>query len=299
MKSLDNALLVIGARSLIGRRLREMMDAWPGPVCFTSRKPLFDQSLILDFEAPERFNPAMAFRTVIICTPIWLVQERLLNHLVKLGMTRLVAFSSTSLFTKGGSETGEERDVVQNLARGEKSIIDFCGQRSVSWTILRPTLIYDEGRDENVTRMASTIGRLGVFPVCAPANGLRQPVHACDLAQAAVDAALAPNAENKAYNVPGGEDLTYRAMTERIFTALGRKPRIIGLPESLWRLGFAVLDFVQPGRKLKRNIGMALRMNQDLWFDATPAARDFGYSARPFRPDFSGIRLDQEASSAP
>jgi hypothetical protein len=97
MESQDNALLVIGARSLIGRRLREVADRWPGTVRFTSRKQLYGQSLILDFQAPESFNPGMDFQTVAICTPIWLVEERLLNHLVKLGMRRLVAFSSTSL----------------------------------------------------------------------------------------------------------------------------------------------------------------------------------------------------------
>jgi nucleoside-diphosphate-sugar epimerase len=298
MESQDNALLVIGARSLIGRRLRERADAWPGTVRFTSRRLIDDQSLILDFGAPEGFDPGMEFATVIVCTPIWLLEDRLLNRLLGLGMKRLVAFSSTSLFTKGNSETDEERDVVQNLAIGEKSMIDFCCRHGVAWTILRPTLIYDEGRDENITRMAATIRKLGFFPVCAPANGLRQPVHARDLAVAALVVAMTRSAENKAYNVPGGEGMTYRAMVEQIFVALDRKPLIVDVPEWAWRLGFAVLDIVQPGKKLKRNIGMATRMNQDLWFDVKPAVEDFGYAPEGFTPDFSGTDSGREASSA-
>jgi uncharacterized protein YbjT (DUF2867 family) len=168
----------------------------------------------------------------------------------------------------------------------------------VSWTILRPTLIYDEGFDENVTRMAAMIRKLGFFPVCAPANGLRQPVHARDLAQAVLCVAVTPAAENKAYNVPGAESLTYRAMAERIFAALGRKPLIVDVPEWAWRLGFAALDILQPGKKLKRNIGMVLRMNQDLWFDATLAVQDFGFAPAAFKPDFSGTAPGLEPSTA-
>lgn len=298
MESQDNALLVIGARSLIGRRLRDFADRWSGPVRFTSRKQLSGQSLILDFEAPQSFDPGMDFLTVIVCTPIWLLQESLLNHLVKLGMKRLVAFSSTSLFTKGESETQEEREVVAKLASGEKSTIDFCERAGVAWTILRPTLIYDEGHDENITRMAAMIRKLGFFPVCAPANGLRQPVHARDLAAAALICALTARTENKAYNVPGGEYMTYRAMAEAIFTALGRKPLIVDVPEWVWRLGFAALNLIQPGKKLKRNIGMVTRMNQDLYFDVKPAVEDFGYAPDGFTPDFSGTDPTPAPSSA-
>lgn len=299
MESQDNALLVIGARSLVGRRLRDVAERWPGPVRFTSRKPADDQSLILNFETSEDFYPGMAFATVIVCTPIWLLTEGLLNHLLKNGMTRLVAFSSTSLFTKGESETDEEREVVRELAAGEKSIIEFCNSHDIAWTILRPTLIYDEGHDENVTRMAAMIRKLGMFPVCAPANGLRQPVHARDLAVAALTAAMTPRTRNKAYNLPGGETMTYRAMAEQIFKALGRKPRVIAVPEWAWRLGFAVLDFVQPGKKLKRNIGMVTRMNQDLCFDPAPAIADFGYAPGPFTPDFSETDPTPEPSTGP
>lgn len=287
MTDSNNALLVIGGRSLVGRRLRDIASSWPGEVRFTSRKPLNDQSLMLDMKAPKAFRPGLNFPTVIACTPIWLIEEPLLEHLAGLGMLRLIAFSSTSLFTKQESETEEEREVVSKLEHGEKSIIDFCERRGVAWTILRPTLIYDEGFDENVTRMASLIRKLGFFPVCGPAGGLRQPVHARDLARAALAAAVSNDAKNKAYNVPGGESLTYRAMAERIFMALDRKPMIVDIPESLWRLAFAGLNLLQPGRAVKRNIGMVLRMNQDLWFDALPAVRDFGYAPGPFQPDFT------------
>jgi len=289
MESDRGNLLVIGARSLVGRRLREAgsgPEGWAGEVRFTSRQQLANQSLVLDFENPEAFQPGMAFENVIFCTPVWLGTDRLFGHLKSLGMRRLVAFSSTSLFTKETSGNEAERGVARQLLEGEKSTIDFCRDSDVAWTILRPTLIYDEGLDENVSRIASTIRKLGFFPVCPPASGLRQPVHAGDLALAALKALRSDTAKGQAYNLSGADTLTYRDMVARIFEGMGRKPAIVAIPESGWRLIFGVLKAVQPHRDLKQNLDMALRMNRDLWFDSAQATRDFGYAPRPFRPDF-------------
>ncbi len=289
MDSDQGNLLVIGARSLVGRRLREAVtgpEGWKGEVRFTSRQQLANQSLVLDFANPEAFQPGMVFRNVIFCTPVWLGSDRLFRHLESLGMQRLVAFSSTSLFTKETSGSQAERGVVRQLLDGEKSTIDFCADRDIGWTILRPTLIYDEGQDENVSRIASTIRKLGFFPVCPPASGLRQPVHARDLAVAALKALRSDAARGQAYNLSGGDSLTYRAMVARIFEAMGRKPAILDVPEGVWRLLFGALKTVQPRRDLKENLDMALRMNRDLWFDSASATRDFGYSPEPFRPNF-------------
>ena len=289
MESDQGNLLVIGARSLVGRRLREAVTGpagWKGEVRFTSRQQLANQSLVLDFADPEAFQPGMTFHNVIFCTPVWLGSERLFRHLKTLGMRRLVAFSSTSLFTKETSGNEAERGVVRQLLDGEKSTIDFCEAGDVAWTILRPTLIYDEGQDENVSRIASTIRKLGFFPVCPPASGLRQPVHARDLAVAALQALRSDAARGHAYNLSGGESLTYRDMVARVFEAMGRRPAIIAVPEGLWRFVFGLLKAMQPHRDLKQNLDMALRMNRDLWFDHASAARDFGYAPEAFRPNF-------------
>ncbi len=280
-------LLVIGARSLVGRRLRDATSDWAGEVRFTSRQQLANQSLILNFDRPQDFQPGLDFPTVILCTPVWLVSEKILSRLAELGMRRLVAFSSTSLFIKETSGSDAERQVVRQLLDGEKSTVDFCEARGIDWTILRPTLIYDEGQDENVSRIASMIQKLGFLPVCPPADGLRQPVHARELAAAALQAARSLAAHNKAYNLSGGESLTYRSMVERVFSGMGRKPAVVPVPENLWRLAFKGLDILQPHKALKRNINMVLRMNQDLWFDHGPATRDFGYAPGPFKPEFS------------
>ncbi len=278
-------LLVIGGRSLIGRRLGEIVPA----ATLTSREVLPGNSLVLDTEHPQAFAPAATFDTVIMCAPVWLMTADLLERLYLLGMRRLVVFSSTSLVTKDTSADAAERAVVAKLAAGEKAVMAFCQVMAVAYTILRPTLIYDEGEDENVSAIAATIRKFGFFPVCGQASGLRQPVHARDLAIAALQVAGTKLSYNKSYNLAGGETLAYRDMVLRVFKGLDKQPVILVIPEILWRLGFLVRNLL-PARGPKRNIQMVLRMNLDLRFDSRDAVRDFGYAPGLFQPKFSDAK---------
>jgi nucleoside-diphosphate-sugar epimerase len=197
-------------------------------------------------------------------------------------MARLVAFSSTSRFTKARSPDPAERAVAARLAEGEARVEAFCADAGVAWTVLRPTLIYAEGLDRNVSRLAGLARRFGVLPLSGRGQGLRQPVHADDLAVAAVEALGREAAFGRAYDLPGGETLSYRAMAERVFAGLGRTPRILSVPKPVWRAGLAVAAPLLPG------VGAAMgeRMDQDLAFDGAAAARDLGWSPRPFQPRF-------------
>ena len=50
------------------------------------------------------------------------------------------------------------------------------------------TMIYDGVTDGNIAAIAAFIRRRGWFPVAGPARGLRQPVHAADVAAACLAA---------------------------------------------------------------------------------------------------------------
>ncbi|GGZ43728.1 SDR family oxidoreductase [Asticcacaulis endophyticus] len=283
--------LIIGVTSLVGARLAEVLRADSNgfePVC-TTRRPKRADEVRFDLTDPHTFG-GEGFSHVIATTPIWLMTDEVLTRLWGQGMTRLVVFSSTSRFSKTFSPEPEERRIADLLAASEARISAFGAIHNVGVTILRPTLIYDEGRDQNISRIAKFIDRFGFFVVCGKGAGLRQPVHARDLATAALQALRSDAARDKAYDLSGGETLSYRDMVARIFEAKSLRPQIISLPAWLWRLGFSVLGLIRPGQNLKSNINMALRMNDDLVFDHSPAHTDFGYGPQPFRPSF--IRPD-------
>ncbi len=277
------AVLVLGATSLIGGYLeRELADAGVAYTQVSRTPPPLDRCwLQADLSDPDLAAKLPPTHQVYSLSPIWLLPDAL-PALAAAGMKRLVAFSSTSVFTKAASADAAERLVANRLAEAERAVIVFCEDHGVAWTILRPTLIYDEWRDGNVSRLAGLIRRFGVLPVSGRGEGLRQPVHAQDLAAGAVAAAGAKAARNRAYDLPGGETLSYAEMAGRLFDSLNRRRRIVRLPAPLWAVAFAIARPLLPGA----TAAMGRRMEADLTFDGSPAARDFGWAPRPFNPKF-------------
>lgn len=277
---------MLGASGIVGRFLLAKLSAAGIQSLAVSRKPqpalkgvrwltadLADRPLRLEVDE----TCATAFSTIAI----WELAAAI-PALSALGVRRVVAFSSTSRFTKPNSPIAYEREVARLLADGEEEVQSTCEEHGIAWTILRPTLIYSEGQDGNITRIAHLIRRIGVVPLSGTGAGQRQPVHAEDLAVGAIAAAASTSAANQAYDLPGGETLSYRMMVERVFEGMGRTARIITVPPGLWRLGFAVASKWLPGT----TAAMGSRMAENLVFSDAPARRDFHWDPRDFRPRF-------------
>jgi nucleoside-diphosphate-sugar epimerase len=113
--------------------------------------------------------------------PLWVTVE-LLDWLDSAGVEQLAAVSSTSLVTKHRSGDPAERQLAARLARAEEALFNWAERRGVIATVLRPTMIYDGRSDNNVSAIAAWVRRCGWFPLCGSAEGLRQPVHADDVA---------------------------------------------------------------------------------------------------------------------
>lgn len=211
--------------------------------------------------------------------PLWLLPP-LVPRLAERGLKRLVAFGSTSRFTKDASSDPEERDLARRLAEAEATLVAACEKSAIAWTLFRPTLIYDGRRDQNVAAIARFVRRFGFLPVAGAARGLRQPVHAEDLALACLAALDAPSTRGRAYDLVGGSTLSFAAMAETVFRALGRKPRLVHVPLPLLRRLLKAASLLPGWHHLRAE--MADRMDRDLCFDSSSARRDFGFSPRPF-----------------
>lgn len=196
-------------------------------------------------------------------------------------MRHIVAIGTTSVYTKLGSAASRDRLLVEQQRAAETALVEFCTEHSVRFTLFRPTLVYDGVRDKNVARIGAVIQRFGFFPVVRPGKGLRQPLHADDLAAACVAALRAEI--SGAYELSGGETLSYRAMVERIFECLGRRPRILPVPLAGYRAAIAVARMLPGYRGLTPEV--ANRMNQDMVFDCSAARRDLGFAPRSFLPE--------------
>lgn len=208
--------------------------------------------------------------------PIWLLPH-LLQHL---NVQRIIVLSSTSRFSKTNSSDARERQIAQDLTDAEAAIIQQCEQQHIAWTILRPTLIYGCGMDKNVAFIGQFIQRFGFFPIVGQGLGLRQPVHADDLAQACLEIVNNPVTYYKSYNLSGGETLTYRQMVTKIFQQQNKPVRIVPIPQNLFKLLLSLLNWLPMFKYISP--AMIERMNQDLCFDHHAAQHDFNYQPRLF-----------------
>jgi nucleoside-diphosphate-sugar epimerase len=151
--------------------------------------------------------------------------------------------------------------------------------RGIACTLLRPTLIYGGGADRSLVPIARLALRWRILPIPLGASGLRQPVHAADLA-GAVDALVdSTAAHGKIYALGGGERLRFDRMLLRLRAAMPKFVLPLPIPQFMIRAALRI----QAGRDVGSISAAAVgRTRVDLVADNSDAARDFGYAPRAF-----------------
>jgi len=278
-------LIVIGGRSIVAPYLIKRLAADGLGADVISRQPIGlpegFRSLPLDLAQPSPWRaPAKAI--VISLVPIWVLARSLSRFT---DVQSIIAVSSTSRYGKASSDDPGERFTAENLELSENILKSWCLRNNIVCTILRPTLIYDGLRDENVTRIARFIRRFGTFPVASPGKGLRQPIHADDVAKAVLGALGNAAAYNKAINIAGGQVLTYRAMIEAVFRTLGREPRPMLLPAKVLQCAFRLAGKLGVLHEKSFGFSVFKRMNEDLIFDCEEGLKLLDYNPRGFEPE--------------
>ncbi len=284
---MTTAIGVLGATSLVGRPLLKSLVAAGTPVVACSRRPPAKQQTGITWCRPHDPPPVSTPIThwIALC-PAWVTVDTF-AWLVSCGAMRVAAVSSTSVASKRTSPDPAERRLATRLADAEATLVSHAGSTGVTLVLLRPTMIYDGHTDRNIVAIADFARRWGWFPICGPALGLRQPVHANDVADACL-AVLEHPAPKPIYTLSGGEPLPFRDMVMQTCLASGLAPRLISLPHGLWRLAAIVGRCL--GHAGGATSGTAARMNEDLVFDHTDAAADLGFRPRAFTP--ASDRLD-------
>lgn len=281
-----STLLVTGASSVVGRYLLPRLEGEPHRVFALTRRGNTKQGsatwLHCDIRTGELPAAAEAVDTLIHLAPLPLLLP-LLDHDVLTGLRRIVAIGTTSIFTKSDSNSVYERNTMAGQRQAEEQLATYADRQGIRWTLFRPTLVYDGVHDKNIARIVRFIRRWHFFPVINPAAGLRQPLHAADLAGACLAVLDKPITGLKAYNLAGGEVLSYREMVCRIFQALHRSPQLIPVPRRVYRRLLSLASLHPRYRYL--NAEMAERMNTDMVFDIAPAQTDFGFATRAFHVD--------------
>lgn len=261
----DDALwLLTGASAAVGQRLSARLQVRADEVIAVGRRPpphatprtrWLQHDLYRDDASvtPERLR-------VLSAGPLdgfvaWSARARWRRG------TRVIALSSLSAETKHGSPLPEERALAQRLRTAEASLRERARERGWVLTLLRVSLIYDpRHRHLSLDRLVELARRLHFLPLPADATGLRQPLHADDLARAMLALARYDGPVQDTLRLPGGETLPFVQMVRRYLRAQAPTLRVRALPVPLARLAELAL---RAGSARHRLLASQLRRSRD------------------------------------
>ena len=170
----------------------------------------------------------------------------------------------------------------------------------LSWTILRPTMIYGAAGDRNLSRLLALLARRRHAPVPrrvplmvpVPGGGLQrqQPVHVADLADAVLTAAERQEAAGRCYDVAGPEPLTFADLLHASGAAVDCRVRLVPVPMA--PVVALTRGYERISRQPRIRAEQWQRLAEDKAFRIEAAARDLGYAPRAFA---DGIRAEAAA----
>ncbi len=152
--------------------------------------------------------------------------------------------------------------------------------RGMNVTLLRPTMIFGDLRDHNISKFIRMVDRFPVMPQIDGGEAFVQPVNARDLGQAYYRAAMHEHLPELSYICSGERRVSVRELCSMIGADLGKKTRFISFPMGFGVFGAKALKAVSFGRI--DYVERVLRLGEDRSFSHEAAARDFGYEPEPF-----------------
>lgn len=184
---------------------------------------------------------------------------------------RVVVFSTTSIFTKLRTRSGQIR------RQAEQQIQDSA----LAWTILRPTMIYGTERDRNMCRLIRFLSRTLVVPLPGGGKAAIQPVHVEDLAFAVRDVIANPRTERRIYNLPGRSPSRLHEIITFLLSTLQRRAFILKLP--LGAMAAVAQIWQRTGLKPHITAEQVRRLAETKAFSYEDAGADFGYQPRTWQ----------------
>lgn len=187
------------------------------------------------------------------------------------GVRRFILVHTTGMFSKYKSASSEYIAI-------ENEIAPFMDQLNI--TILRPTMIFGDICDYNISKFIKMLDHFPVVPIISGGKSTIQPVNARDLAQTLYKVLNSEQSIGKAYNLSGERAITIHELYKMICSDLGKKRLIVSFP--MW---FCVLAATLIRTVTFNKIDLieqVKRMGEDRSFSHEAATTDFDYTPEPF-----------------
>jgi len=163
-------------------------------------------------------------------------------------------------------------------SRSKREAERIVRESGIGYTIVRPTLVYDDRRGaQEFDDFLAYLRRFPVVPFIGSGRARKRPVHASDVVAGLTAIEGNGKAIGKVYNLSGREVITMRAFARLCLRLLGqeRKP-VVALPvwfchAASWLMGVAM---TRPPLRWPVIAGVT----QDADLDPSEACRDLGYA---------------------
>lgn len=233
-----------------------------------------------DVTKPESLGLALAGVEVVYhLAAVLLCEDAELFHRVNVEGTRNVVAAAEAGGAKHLVHVSSASVVYPNTThysrskRQAEAVVTACGR--MSWTIVRPTLVYDREGGLEFKLYADFVKRFPVVPLVAGGRARKRPVHVDDLLEGLLAMAGNPVTFGKTYNLSGGETVTLRELAQLMLERAGAKKPMLGLPARLCSVAARAWGALNRRPLLMEHTLAGLTQDADL--DPSDAIRDLGY----------------------
>jgi nucleoside-diphosphate-sugar epimerase len=133
--------------------------------------------------------------------------------------------------------------------QAEKALTELCHDSPMTWTIIRPTLVYGAGNPGNMERLIKLVKRGLPLPLGSIHNQ-KSFLYVGNLVDAIATCIDHPNAKNQTFIISDGEDLSTSDLIRRLGKALDKSPLLLPFPPELLRLATKLLGKADVGDRL-------------------------------------------------
>jgi nucleoside-diphosphate-sugar epimerase len=194
----------------------------------------------------QAFNPEAEFFKVNTEGTANLVKQSIeagVKHFVLISSIGAMASMSNQPLTEN-SPCQPDTPYGRSKLQAEQALINLASQSSMTWTILRPTLVYGSGNPGNMERLIKLINRGLALPF-GLVNNRRSFVYVGNLVDAIATTLTHPKATNQIFLVSDGQDLSTPELIRKIAYHMRRPCNLLPVPPSLLKLVGYLGDTIQ------------------------------------------------------
>ncbi|HEX2871389.1 MAG TPA: NAD-dependent epimerase/dehydratase family protein [Polyangiaceae bacterium] len=190
------------------------------------------------------------------------------------GVAHFVYVSSASVVYPRRTRYAESKLEAERLVEGS----------GLAYTIVRPTLVYEQGGGQELMMFLAYLRRFPVVPFIGAGRAKKRPVWSEDIVDGLVRLAHAPVAHGKTYNFSGAEALSMRELAELLLLHHDEPRPFLHLPVWVCRALAALLALLMKRPPLTSSAIAGIVNDADL--DPTEAMHDLGYAPLGVRAGF-------------